>query len=321
MGRGFSMRLPFLSRESRAARSASRTPAGVNLKPRRMGFTLAGGYTRDWAHGDPLKTSFLNAVSCILPMGEDFFLQAMRAVREQIRDPQLAKDARAFCGQEGHHAYEHRKFNALLAASGYPRLADIDRVQDRINDWILRHTGALDHVAFTAGAEHMTSIMSHAFLSDPLRWVDARSEIGAMLFWHTVEEIEHKSVCLDVLQHLDDSYARRMAGFALLTGILAGSVLVRQAYMLAADGQLSRPSTWAQLARFYLGRDADGKPGVLPLLLADYLQYLRPDFHPWEADDRYLVAKWVQAFDAGHPMLDIDLRDYLGDARPAAQAA
>lgn len=308
---------------SKTLQPASRTPAGVNLRPRRMGFTLAAGYTRDWAHGDPVKTSFLNAVSCILPMGEDFFLQAMRAVRERITDPQLAKDARAFCGQEGHHAFEHRKFNRLLEQNGYPALADIDRVQGRINDWILRHSSELDHVAFTAGAEHMTSIMSHAFLSDPLRWVNARDEISAMLFWHTVEEIEHKSVCIDVLQHLDDSYARRVAGFAVLSAILAGSIAVRQLYMLGADGELAKPSTWTRLARFYFGRDADGKPGILPLLLADYLQYLRPGFHPWEEDDRHLVARWVQAFDEGRPMLDIDLRDYLaaGTTRPVARAA
>lgn len=288
-------------------RPGSRTPAGINLKPRRMGFELTAGYTRNWAHGDPVKTSFLNAVSCILPMGEDFFLMAMREVRDRITDPQLAKDARAFCGQEGHHAFEHRKFNALLEQSGYPRLADIDRVQGRINDWIVRHSSALDHIAFTAGAEHMTSIMSHAFLSDPLRWVPGNDEISSMLFWHTVEEIEHKSVCLDVLQHLDGSEARRLAGFALLTAILVGSVTVRQLYMLAADGELARPSTWARLARFYFGRHDDGKPGVLPLLLADYLQYLKPGFHPWDEDDRYLIERWVAAFEAGEPVRRIDV--------------
>lgn len=291
----------------RNGRPASRTPAGINLRPRRMGFTLEVGYRRAWSHGDPVKTTMLDAFSCLLPMGEDFFLRAMRNVRERISDPQLAQDARAFCGQEGHHAFEHRKYNELLAAA-YPGLSRIDAVQERIHDFILRHTDPVDHIAFTAGAEHLTSIMAHAFLSDPARWGVDGDAFSSMLFWHAVEEIEHKSVCLDVLQHLDDSYARRLAGFALLTVILAGGMLTRQLYMLAEDGELKKPATWRRLARYYLGRRYDdGKPGVLPLIARDYVQYLKPDFHPWDEDDRHLVDKWVAAFERGEPVKALDI--------------
>lgn len=310
-----------LSRLSRQRSGpASRTPAGVNIRPRRMGFTLPAGYRRNWSHGDPVKTTMLDAFSCLLPMGEDFFLRAMRNVRERITDPQLAQDARAFCGQEGHHAFEHRKYNSLLAASGYPALPRIDAVQERIHDFILRHTNPIDHIAFTAGAEHLTSIMANAFLSDAQRWVVDGDEFSSMLFWHAVEEIEHKSVCIDVLQHLDDSYPRRIAGFALLTVILAGGMLSRQLYMLAVDGELRRPATWARLARFYLGaRYRDGGPGVLRLIGRDYLQYLRPGFHPWDEDDRHLVEKWVAAFERGEAVRALRLADVA--AAPASRAA
>lgn len=288
---------------------ASRTPEGINLKPRRMGFTIDTPHRRGWAHDDALKSTMLDAVSCVLPMGEDFFLDAMRAVRERISDPQLAKDARAFCGQEGHHAFEHRKYNERLAAA-YPGLARIDAAQERINDFIFRHSDAIDHIAFTAAAEHMTSILAHAFLADPARWVVDDDEFSSMMVWHTVEELEHKSVCIDVLQHLDDSEARRLGSFLLITALLFGSIGLRQLYMLAVDGELNSPAGWLKLARYYLGTHADGQRGVFRLIARDWLQYFRAGFHPWEDDDRHLVEKWVRAHAAGQDMRRIRIRDY-----------
>lgn len=300
-------------------RPASRTPVELNLKPRRMGFTLPQGYRRNWSYGDPVKTSMLDAFSCLLPMGEDFFLTAMRNVRERITDPHLAKDARAFCGQEGHHAFEHRKYNELMANSGYPALPRIDAAQQRVHDFILRHTSPLDHIAFTAGAEHLTSVMANIFLSDPQRWGVDGDEFSSMLFWHAVEEIEHKSVCIDVLQHLDDSYVRRIAGFGLLTLILGGGVLARQFYMLGVDGELRKPATWSRLARYYFAQQYDdGKPGVIRLMAREYVKYLQPDFHPWDEDDRHLVEKWVAAFEAGRPVKAITIDEFAA-ATPAAR--
>jgi predicted metal-dependent hydrolase len=294
---------------TRKRKQASLTPKGINIRPRRMGFELKGGYRRHWAKNDPLKTSFLDAVSCILPMGEDFFLRTMRNYRSRITDADLARDARHFCGQEGHHAYEHRKFNRLLEENGYPHLVDIDAWQGRFNEWLIGVTSPQTQFSFTTGAEHLTSIMSHAFLSDPQRWVDDGEEIGAMLFWHTVEEVEHKSVCFDVFQHVSGSYAQRILGFMVLTGIMSGSILSRQLYMLYRDGLLDSPRTWVSLWRFYLGRHDDGKPGVVRLLLADYLKYLKPGFHPWDIDDRHLIEKWVAAFEAGEDMRQARISD------------
>lgn len=286
----------------------SRTPPGINIRPRKMGFTLGSGYRANWAQGDPIKTSFLNAVSCILPMGEDFFLKTMRNYRNMITDEKLQQDARYFCGQEGHHAFEHRKFNTLLAAQ-YPGLQRLDEFYEWINLGILRNSSPATQFSYTTGAEHLTSIMSHAFLSDCSRWVEDHDEIAAMLIWHTVEEIEHKSVCFDVFQHVDGHYGRRLFGFMVLNLWLSSAVLSRQLYMLQQDGELAKPQTWRNLLRFYLGRYSDGKPGVLPLLAYDYAQYFRPDFHPWEVDDRHLIEKWQRYFASGADSRSVTLSD------------
>lgn len=285
----------------------SRTPVGINIRPRQMGFTLESGYRNNWAKGDPIKTSFLNAVSCILPMGEDFFLKTMRNYRGMIRDDQLQKDARHFCGQEGHHAFEHRKFNQLLADT-YPRLESLDRVYQRINDWILSKSSPALQFSYTTGAEHLTSILSHAFLSDAERWVDDYDEIAAMLIWHTVEEIEHKSVCFDVFQHVDGHYGRRLFGFAVLNLWLSSAVVSRQLYMLQVEGLLTKPETWRHLLSFYLGIYKDNKPGIVPMLINDWLQYFRPDFHPWEVDDRHLIQHWLTYVDTGNDPRSVPLQ-------------
>ena len=285
----------------------SRTPADVDIKPRRMGFTLEQGYRENWAHGDPIKTHFMNALSCILPMGEDFFLETMRKHRHLITDEKLKQDARYFCGQEGHHAFEHRKFNDLLLAR-YPGLEKFDTLYQDMNDRILLGAHPTTQFSFTTGAEHLTSIMSHAFLSDCSRWVEDYDEIAAMLIWHTVEEIEHKSVCFDVYQHVDGNYLRRLYGFMILSLWIATAIGSRHIYLLQQDGELNKPSTWLNLVRFYFGIYSDKKPGLFPLLIKDYVQYFRPDFHPWEVDDRVLVKRWQAYFKAGNDVRCVALK-------------
>lgn len=285
----------------------SRTPVDVDIKPRRMGFTLEQGYRNNWAHGDPIKTHFMNALSCILPMGEEFFLETMRNYRDLITDEKLKQDARYFCGQEGHHAFEHRKFNDLLKAQGYPGLEKLDTLFLTINDYILGNSQPTTQFSFTTGAEHLTSIMSHAFLSDSGRWVEDYDEIAAMLIWHTVEEIEHKSVCFDVYQHVDGNYARRLYGFSVLSLWIASAIFSRQMYLLYKDGELSKPSAWKDLALFYFGTYKDNKPGLLPLMFKDYVQYFRPDFHPWQVDDRFLIKRWQDFFNAGNDVRSVSL--------------
>ena len=63
----------------------------------------------------------------------------------------------------------------------------------------LRQLQAFVTLADTAASEHMTAIMAHGFFErrEVLEHTDPR--IRAMYAWHSIEEVEHKAVCFDVL--------------------------------------------------------------------------------------------------------------------------
>ena len=45
----------------------------------------------------------MNALSTTFPDGERFFIDSVRNFQDQIKDPKLQKDIRAFIGQEANH--------------------------------------------------------------------------------------------------------------------------------------------------------------------------------------------------------------------------
>ena len=94
---------------------------------RRMDFTF-GRTPRYWWSGDPFMTHFMNNLSSLFPYGEKFFVDSVRAVRDQVRDRQLQKDISAFIGQEAMHSKEHAAYNEYAAEHGF----DLRKLELRI---------------------------------------------------------------------------------------------------------------------------------------------------------------------------------------------
>ena len=69
---------------SRAQALVTRT-----TRPRRQRFDFDAIADRHWCGGDPFRTRFLDAFSTLLPIGERFFIAALRRSGGRITDPQL----------------------------------------------------------------------------------------------------------------------------------------------------------------------------------------------------------------------------------------
>ena len=80
-------------------------------------FHLPAERIGDWHDAaGPVFTAFLNTFSIVLPVGERFFIDSVRAYRDQITDPELKKAVTAFIGQEAMHGREHEDYNTALFA-------------------------------------------------------------------------------------------------------------------------------------------------------------------------------------------------------------
>ena len=270
---------------------------------------LEGDIPRFWLGGDPFKTRYIDAMALTFPDGERYFIQCVRAYRDQVKDPVLAQQVKDFIYQEGQHGMVHTQYNERLKQQGMG--------VDRITGFVVKMLGSYRsryskafNVGRTAGAEHLTAMMCHGFFgSDLMKPADPR--MRALYAWHSVEEIEHKAVAFDVFQKIaKGGYWMRILSFLHVSVLFPLHTLLIMRHMLQVDGQ----NTWRVWLKglWWLY----GWGGLWPLLLPHYFAYFKPGFHPWKHGDLDAYEVWSKAYrESGGNAIA------AGDATMAALAA
>jgi len=268
---------------------ASAAPADLAIIPRNLRFGRDEVRGRWWLGGDAVATAWHNALSASFPAGEAFFIETVRRFRDQV-PAELAAQIDQFVKQEAHHTREHVAFNRQVTGAGY----DIAAMDKRIADSLVqaRTTHPVAQLLVTVSLEHFTAIFAHAMLARAGQQFDgASAETRAMWIWHAIEEIEHKGVAFDTYMHITRSLKpakrwaiRSLVFFRVSRNFIANRVNDALA-LLAQDGITG----WRAKARlwWYLL----GTPGVLRQVALPWASYFRPGFHPWDHDDRALIAE------------------------------
>ncbi|MGH8187887.1 MAG: metal-dependent hydrolase, partial [Steroidobacteraceae bacterium] len=231
--------------------------------------------------------AYFNALSAAFPQGETFFIEAVRRYRDQIDGP-LKEQITAFVQQESMHTREHVVFNKLIKGAGYDLTVMDAETRRRVEE--ARAESPVVQLAITTALEHFTAIMAHSLLTEAEPLPGAPDEVLRLWLWHAIEEIEHKAVAYDTFL----AATKRMPGFkrwALRCHIMALISLQfwytnfqRMADFFRQDG-INTPRTWWRVAKYLLV-----KPGMLRRIAPAYFSYYRPSFHPWDHDDRSLIA-------------------------------
>jgi predicted metal-dependent hydrolase len=253
---------------------------------RNLKFEIDASVPRHWHGGRRAVTAYFDALSVFFPAGERFFMTSVRAHQTKVADPQLLRDVRAFCGQEGMHGREHRRYNELLAAQGYPVVAMEWRVE-RLLRFVSRVTTRRMQLAVTCALEHFTALMAQMLLRDARALEGAHPAMAALWRWHAAEENEHKSVAYDVYLAAGGSYLERVAVMAAASVVFWLKVLEHQARMMRVDGTLFSLAEWRSLARFLWV-----EPGAMRGVARHYFAYYRPGFHPNDIDCTELLDAW-----------------------------
>ncbi|MCC2638874.1 MAG: hypothetical protein K0Q68_2593 [Moraxellaceae bacterium] len=248
----------------------------------------------DWHFAaGPTFTAFLNTFSIVLPVGERFFIDSVRAYRDQITDPELKKAITAFIGQEAMHGREHEDLNAALFAVA-PVAPKFERFVKRLLDGITRNLGKEFSLSATIALEHFTALLADSVLREPRVAAGAEPHYAALWKWHALEETEHKAVAFDVWETVmgrgPRAYAIRCLGLALATVIFWGLVIPVFLQVLRTEGKLTDVKGWAKFFRYTFG-----DIGLLRIQLKNYADYFRPGFHPWDHDNREYLLQ-IDAF-------------------------
>jgi hypothetical protein len=263
------------------------TPSDLVITPRDRRFGRGAGTARWWNGRDPYATALYNALSATFPKGETFFVESVRLFREGA-DAKLTAEIKAFVTQEVMHSREHVAFNKRAIEAGY----DLKPLEDRV-DWrldMVRARPPIASLAATMALEHFTAMFAHELLREPRHLADADPETAALWRWHAIEEIEHKGVAYDTWLHATRGWPRfkrwkvKAKVMLLVTRNFVVDRTVGSLELLRQDG-ITGPRAWWGLFRFALVR-----PGIMRKVLGIWASFFLPGFHPWNHDDRALIA-------------------------------
>lgn len=274
---------------------------------RRMDFEFQD-IPRYWFNDDILVTALFNAMSVTFPEGERFFIETVRAFRDQIASPQLQQEISAFIGQEGMHSKEHDAFNHYLKQMGLD-ITTIEAYTQKNMDHSRAVCTPEVKLAITCALEHFTAIMAECVLGHPEALDSLHPTMRKLWAWHCIEETEHKAVAYDVFQHVVGDEDMRHRVMLRVTLFFIYRNARNMTHLLYKDGQLFRPSVW------YKGiKTLFGKKGLMRGLWPLYREYYQPGFHPWHRDSSAMVDQWKRK-------LDIDQVKTRAAAHPAATKA
>ncbi|MGE3690182.1 MAG: metal-dependent hydrolase [Novosphingobium sp.] len=258
------------------------------IKVRDLRFGRDGKPPRWWLNGDPVATAWFNALSGTFPRGEAKFIEAVKAHRDGV-PPKLDAEIRAFIVQEVNHSREHIAFNRNAVEAGYD-MAKIDRGVEELLKQLEGRPSILD-LASTMALEHYTAMMAHEFLSHPEHFAGADPQVAAMWRWHAIEEIEHKAVAYDTWLHATRNWSRgkrwrvKTAIMLVITQNFIAHRIRDTLDLLAQDGLTGWRVKWRLFAFLFW------KPGVLRRIFPAWVSYFLPGFHPWNNNDRHLIAE------------------------------
>jgi uncharacterized protein len=263
------------------------TPSDLTITPRDRRFGRGSQTERWWNGGDPVATALYNALSATFPKGEAFFVESVHKFREGA-DPKLAAEIKAFVTQEVIHSREHVAFNRRAHEAGY----DLSKLDAQV-DWrlnLVRSRPPIASLAATMALEHFTAILAHELLADPRHLAGCDPESAALWRWHATEEIEHKGVAYDTWLHATRHWPRskRWKVKAKVMMLVTRNFIVDRTRgsldLLRQDG-ITGPGAWARLLWF-----AWVRPGMFRKVFAAWASFFMPGFHPWNHDDRALIA-------------------------------
>ncbi|MFP6845723.1 MAG: metal-dependent hydrolase [Thalassolituus sp.] len=262
------------------------------IQPRRMAIPFDSLTQRFFFLDNPLLSVFVGALSSTFPPGEAEFIASVRLYRDKVTSPELQEQIRGFIGQEGHHSHQHKRANEVLRDLGI----DAVRLEKSLEREIKRrlHEGKAKpkfRLALTVGMEHLTAILAEHVLTNPEIFDGLDDSVKELLYWHAVEEIEHKAVAFDVFMSTegDQAYLRRVLRFATLMFSVRISL-----YMVALLWWSKKRPTWRDIKEFY--KFLFGKKGMISGVRSNYKDFFKAGFHPWDHENTDLIERWKKDF-------------------------
>ena len=266
-------------------------PTDGAIKPRRMQFNTTDMNMAQFAiENNSLISTFFYSLSAMFPEGERFFIHSVRHYQKSINDPKMLADIKGFIGQEAHHGRCHEDLNNEIEKLGIPMSMVSNNMASRV-EMLKNRFGPARQLALTVAMEHFTASLAEFVLENPEVLDQAPKTFRQMMLWHSVEEIEHKSVAFDLfrLQVGDEWMRRRVMVVAMIS--LFSRIALFQIRILWKTKHMPSIKEWLAAAKFFWG-----KKGILRANAHGVRKFFKRDFHPNDIDQSALIDGWETRF-------------------------
>lgn len=258
------------------------------IKKRHAAINLTEEKIASWAD-NVFITAYFNAISSMLTIGELVFIHSVKEFKDVVKSKSLKSQIESFFRQEGQHTSLHNQYNDFLIKRGYK----ITRMNRKFYANVCFYTQVLPTkywLAITLAYEHMSAALGDFFYQ---KLATTNWEINYLKLWqlHLAEEIEHKAVAFDVYREINGGYLCRIMAMVYVLITFNSRLVYRIIHFLKKEKQLWKWNTFIAGSKFILGRN-----GVLWGMLRHIFQYLKPNFHPWNYNNYFLVAAFDKEF-------------------------
>ncbi|MEZ4379846.1 MAG: metal-dependent hydrolase [Nannocystaceae bacterium] len=239
--------------------------------------------------GEPEESYLLAGLSLVLPYLEPYLIRTMNAAKGRLRDPTLVEELRRFNAQEGQHFRAHRRFNEALREHnpGFAALVPLEAAIEADYQRFTAERSLRFNLAYAEGFEAMTTATA-LYLLELRREREIPAALADLMYWHAIEELEHRTVAFDVYEAVAGGYLYRLAvGLYAQLHLLRFAVRVARV-MLRVDRERVAALGGARGRRRRLRRQlARVARRLAPKVLRTYMPWYSPrkiDFTPEMAE-------------------------------------
>lgn len=237
---------------------------------------------RHWCAGDAFETRLLEAMSLLAPEVERFVIAAVRDRPAGLGGGALESACCDFIHEEAGHSRVHHAFNRRLVAQGIDPGAALGRVR-RSSDRAIQRLPAHRRLALAAACEHLSALLSLAYLSAARRSAIPAGRTVQLFDHHARDELAHRAFVFDLLRETGGSgWFARAASLAAVSLFAAWAVLRVLNELLKVDGPRRRRERFLRGVLRLIGSGRWVSPAAL---MRGWLSYLRPGFHPSHLPD------------------------------------
>ncbi|MFT7598250.1 MAG: putative metal-dependent hydrolase [Acidimicrobiales bacterium] len=248
-------------------------------------FDYPGDFDVMWQRRLPEFSCAANGVSLLMPYVEPYVARSVRSAVDQLAEP-LRSEAQIYVRQEGQHHAQHRRFNDLVVER-FSGLAWLERCMASTYSWLERRGSLHFGLAFAAGFETVAYAAARWVADNETEMLAGADETGSQLFlWHLAEEVEHKSVAIDVYRSLGGNKRTYVAAMVLSAVLLAVFAWLNTTTMLVATKRIFNPLAHLRLLKWTIS--------FLFELLPTMVMSVFPSHHPSHLADPLMYDIWIR---------------------------